>query len=142
MTRTHLVNFRPYLAGERLARQRELLSDDKSPVSFGRFSSASVIDTLRARDGGFCFYCGAEVPEGSESLEHLLARAHSGPDNFANFALSCLGCNGEAGALSIVQKVQFRDRLRGVRVKNEPFPIASFLAGLAAISTLTVLVVL
>lgn len=37
---------------------------------------------------------------------------------------------------------ELRAEFKPLRVKNDAFPIASFLAGLAAISTLTVMVVL
>lgn len=65
------------------------------------------------RDGRACFYCGLDVEEGEETLEHIVPRAHGGPHHVANLALAHEPCNQEAGNLSAVEKVRLRDRMRG-----------------------------
>lgn len=77
--------------------------------------------TLVKRDGPSCFYCGTRVPEPGEpcatrlepTIEHLVPRAHGGPNHLSNCFLAHFGCNQEAGSLSAPEKIKIRERLRG-----------------------------
>jgi hypothetical protein len=75
-----------------------------------------TIDDLAASDGLWCWYCetGFLNSESREiSIEHLCSVAHGGPNHPSNLVLACHACNGEAGTLSIAEKVAMRDRKRG-----------------------------
>lgn len=72
------------------------------------------IRTLLARDGDKCFFCGDPIPQGEESIEHLLPLAHGGTHHISNLALAHGPCNQGAGHLSIIQKIALREsRLYG-----------------------------
>jgi hypothetical protein len=68
---------------------------------------------LMARDGDRCFYCSTPlfspfpVPNTHGiSVEHLVPKAHGGPDHASNLVLTCSPCNREMGALSAAEKVR------------------------------------
>lgn len=71
-----------------------------------------VVRSLLRRDGNECFYCGNPMPDGEESLEHLLPRAHGGSTHISNLTLAHGACNKEAGHLSVVEKVKLREKMR------------------------------
>lgn len=48
--------------------------------------SKPVAATIRARDGDECFYCALAVSIEDESVEHLVARAHDGPNHISSDA--------------------------------------------------------
>jgi hypothetical protein len=75
-----------------------------------------VIETLIARDGDECFYCGMafRTPE-ARTREHLIAQAHGGPNHISNIFLACVLCNTEAGHLSAPEKIRLREFKRGFR---------------------------
>jgi 5-methylcytosine-specific restriction endonuclease McrA len=76
-----------------------------------------VIETLIARDGNECFYCGVSFEDISiaRTREHLVAQAHGGPNHISNIFLACVLCNTEAGHLSAPEKIRLRDFKRGYR---------------------------
>ena len=59
---------------------------------------------LLERDGAACFFCGQPLGE-DVTLEHLIPLTQGGPDNEANSVLAHYGCNKDAGACNISQKV-------------------------------------
>lgn len=67
-----------------------------------------VISTLLARDGDECFFCIGKMPEGFESVEHLVAVTHGGPNHISNFVLAHRDCNARAGHLSASEKIAIR----------------------------------
>lgn len=68
---------------------------------------------LIERDGRWCFYCGEEAAYGVvPTIEHLLSRAHGGPDTLENTVLSCKPCNEEAGDRPVIEKVRLREKKR------------------------------
>jgi hypothetical protein len=90
---------------------RSPLSDRLPPANSKWRKTEMIVSTLLQRDGDSCFYCGLPVG-GDESVEHLLPRAHGGPDHISNLALAHSQCNARAGHLSIAEKVALRDELR------------------------------
>lgn len=64
------------------------------------------------RDGYECFYCAIGLTPETDSVEHLLAKAHGGSSHISNLVLACKPHNREAGHLSIAEKVRMRDQLR------------------------------
>lgn len=64
--------------------------------------------TLIERDGEGCFYCGDEKP-GEMTVEHLVARAHGGPNHISNKFRADRKCNEEAGHLSAPEKIRIRE---------------------------------
>lgn len=54
---------------------------------------------VQARAGGLCEYCRHPEDHATEryALEHITPRAAGGPDDTANRAFSCHGCNGYKG---------------------------------------------
>ena len=84
---------------------------------------AKRILALMNRDGERCFYCGlhlrrpyapgdAQASRPIPTVEHFLSTAKGGPDNIHNCLIACKECNGEADSMSIVQKIEFRNRKR------------------------------
>lgn len=45
------------------------------------------------RDGSCCAYCGNSLGEGEATVDHVIPRAHGGPDHISNFILACTACN-------------------------------------------------
>ncbi len=58
-----------------------------------RFSRQSVF----ARDGGRCLYCGVAVTRESFSFDHVLPRAQGGLTSWENIVTACLPCNQTKG---------------------------------------------
>lgn len=71
--------------------------------------SSPTCQALRQRDGDACFYCHLPVGFDDESPEHLVSLTHGGPDHIANMALAHRICNSEAGHLSLMEKIAFRE---------------------------------
>lgn len=71
-----------------------------------------VVRSLLARDGADCFYCGKPLGD-NITVEHLVSRTHRGPNHISNYALAHAECNLAAGHMSVVEKVRFRETLRG-----------------------------
>lgn len=57
----------------------------------------SIIESILARDGETCVFCG-KVPE-RYSMEHLLDRSNGGGNHLSNLALACIDCNQEASGI-------------------------------------------
>jgi len=75
----------------------------------------SIVRTLVERDGLWCWFCEIgflSEDSGEVTLEHLVARAHGGPNHLSNYVLACPDCNSQVGTLSVSEKVQFRERKR------------------------------
>ena len=71
-----------------------------------RKNYGSVISrTLRQRDGDRCFFCCMKVEPEDESVEHLVATTHGGPNHLSNFFLAHRRCNADAGHLSAPEKI-------------------------------------
>lgn len=75
------------------------------------------------RDGEDCFYCGlhlrrpyapgdAQASRPIPTIEHFLSTSKGGPDNIHNSLIACKECNGEADSMSIIKKIEFRNRKR------------------------------
>lgn len=64
-----------------------------------------VFNTLRRRDGDLCFFCQQDVDEEVESIEHLVAVTHQGPNHISNYVLAHRVCNAQAGHLSAMEKI-------------------------------------
>ncbi|KVL18675.1 MULTISPECIES: HNH endonuclease [Burkholderia] len=78
----------------------------------GRDRTLPMFNALLRRDGDACFYCGAPTSEEDRSLEHLVARAHGGPDHLSNLVLAHRECNASAGHLSVMEKIRIREQRR------------------------------
>ncbi|MBU9468623.1 HNH endonuclease [Burkholderia multivorans] len=76
----------------------------------GRDRLHPIYNALVRRDGHACFYCGEPTSEGDRSIEHLVARAHGGPDHLSNMVLAHRGCNASAGHLSVMEKIKIREQ--------------------------------
>lgn len=76
-----------------------------STPTVGRRRMSPVVATLRKRDGGLCFFCHEEVIEGEESVEHLIAVTHGGPNHISNLFLAHRPCNQRFGHMSGVEKI-------------------------------------
>lgn len=79
------------------------------PKTQRRLRSSVVCQALRERDGDACFFCHLPVAIEDESSEHLVSVTHGGPDHIANMALAHRDCNREAGHLSLMEKIRFRE---------------------------------
>jgi hypothetical protein len=76
-----------------------------TPPTTRRKRMTPMVRTIRARDGDLCFYCQKPVSDDNESVEHLVAVAHGGPNHLSNLFLAHKKCNGEAGHLSAPEKI-------------------------------------
>jgi 5-methylcytosine-specific restriction endonuclease McrA len=65
-----------------------------------------LFETIFARDGGCCVYCGVETHRLAKglsrspvlaTLDHVVPRSMGGPLNPANLVLACQACNNERG---------------------------------------------
>lgn len=79
-----------------------------------------VIGTLLERDGNECFFCLGRIEEGFETVEHLVAATHGGPNHISNFVLAHAGCNAKAGHLSAAEKVAIRTQAILERERSRP----------------------
>lgn len=65
-----------------------------------------------------CFYCDGSMAmtqtpcNHQATFEHLVPKSTGGPDVAANLVIACLKCNNAVGAMSVYEKMIFRDRLR------------------------------
>jgi hypothetical protein len=79
----------------------------------GNSKKKHLFNTLAARDGANCVYCGCGLTIDDATIEHFVAVTHGGPDHPANLTLACRPHNTEAGHLSVREKVEMALRLRG-----------------------------
>ncbi len=70
-----------------------------------RKNKRGLVPTVRQRDGDLCFYCIKDVAEEDESLEHLVAVTHGGPNHISNLFLAHKKCNEKVGHKSAVEKI-------------------------------------
>lgn len=73
---------------------------------------------LLARDGGLCFFCILPFL-GDMTVEHLVPRAHGGPNHISNKFLAHHRCNSDAGHLSAPEKIAIHDRALRARWQAE-----------------------
>lgn len=73
--------------------------------NYQRWERPTVVAALLERDGGDCFYCGKEMAD-DITVEHILAKAHGGPDSEENLCLAHERCNKDMGSLSVVEKIK------------------------------------
>lgn len=71
-----------------------------------------VIKTLLERDGTDCFYCGKEMEDREETVEHIFSIGQGGRNHINNLALSHYSCNLLAANKCVVDKIKLRDELR------------------------------
>lgn len=64
--------------------------------------------TLIDRDGEGCFFCAEEI-QGDMTIEHLVPRAHGGPNHISNKFRACSPCNMQAGHKSAPEKIRIRE---------------------------------
>ena len=53
--------------------------------------------TILARDGHRCQYCGRRQPASHLSLDHVIPRSHGGRTSWTNVVCACLDCNVKKG---------------------------------------------
>jgi hypothetical protein len=79
------------------------------PKGQRRLKSSSTCVALRQRDGDACFFCHLPVSIEDESVEHLVPLTAGGADHISNMALAHHDCNCEAGHMSLMEKIRFRE---------------------------------
>jgi hypothetical protein len=93
-----------------------------SPGLKARQRLRHLVANLAARDGLECWFCenGFLNEESREiTIEHLVPRAHGGPNHMSNLVLACPTCNARAGHASVSEKVKLREQLRSYEAKVE-----------------------
>ncbi len=70
-----------------------------------RASDPSVRQAVLEMSGSKCFYCQADLTKGEVSyhVDHLVPKAHGGPDTLRNFVASCAACNMQKSDGHVVQ---------------------------------------
>ena len=76
------------------------------PKTGKKKKSPARLQAIRARDGGYCFFCQKLVSVEDESEEHLVAVTHGGPNHISNLFLAHRTCNANAGHLSAAEKIK------------------------------------
>ena len=71
-----------------------------------RWKSSTDVQTIRARDGDDCFACCWPVQQTDETVDHLVAVAHGGPNHISNKVLMHADCNRKCGHMSAPEKVR------------------------------------
>jgi 5-methylcytosine-specific restriction endonuclease McrA len=64
-----------------------------------KFSRANVL----ARDKGRCQYCGAKLPSGELTYDHVIPRAQGGKTVWENIVMACVPCNAAKANRTPVQ---------------------------------------
>lgn len=77
-----------------------------------RVKKSTTLRTLLKRDGNECFYCGGNMGDGAETVEHILSIKHGGNNHIANMALAHHVCNTMAASMDIISKIKLRDSMR------------------------------
>jgi hypothetical protein len=102
------------------------------PKEQRRARSSPTCLALRKRDGDACFYCHLPVAVEDESVEHLVPLTAGGADHIANMALAHRVCNREAGHLSLMEKIRFRETCQERLHTPGTLPALIFADGLRA----------
>lgn len=88
-----------------------------SPDLRGRVRLRHLIGALAERDGMECWFCSRgflSLDSREITIEHLVPKAHGGPDHQSNLVLACAPCNRAAGNLPVVEKVKLREQRQAV----------------------------
>jgi 5-methylcytosine-specific restriction endonuclease McrA len=80
-----------------------------------RFSRENVY----LRDAGRCQYCGATLPRGEATYDHVVPRALGGQTTWTNIVIACLRCNQQKGGRT---PDQAKMKLRAVPQKPRKLP--------------------
>jgi len=74
------------------------------------YNAQALIRAIVERDGANCFFCQKPVPRSDRTVEHLVPRAHGGPNHLSNLFLAHKDCNNAAGSLPATQKIEIREK--------------------------------
>lgn len=75
-----------------------------------RAQRIKLFETIFARDGGCCVYCGVATHRLGKglarspalaTLDHVLPRSQGGPLNASNLVLACQACNNQRGVMDV-----------------------------------------
>jgi 5-methylcytosine-specific restriction endonuclease McrA len=78
-----------------------------------------LFETVFARDGGRCAYCGVETHRLQKglsrspalaTLDHVVPRSLGGPLNPANLVLACQACNNQRGIMDAQEFRALKER--------------------------------
>ena len=75
-----------------------------------RTKNVDLIPSLYRRDADKCFFCNTRVIPHEATQELLVAREFGGIEHMANLALSHIQCSIKADGLSVMKKVEIRER--------------------------------
>lgn len=64
------------------------------------------LDRLMFVQGSLCFFCKQPLPKAEASVEHLLASANGGSNNYENCVACCKAVNALLGSMSLKEKFQ------------------------------------
>jgi 5-methylcytosine-specific restriction endonuclease McrA len=92
-----------------------LLSYDRLPKRSLRLNRQTVL----ARDGHRCQYCGQRMPGTELSLDHVIPRSRGGRTCWENVVCACLACNVEKGGRT-PKEARMRLARRPSRPKRSP----------------------
>ena len=65
------------------------------------------------RDGHTCQYCGLEFTSGELTIDHIVPKAHNGPNDWTNVVACCRACNMKKGDRT--------PRQAGMKLMRRPF---------------------
>lgn len=80
-----------------------------SPATKRQKNTEGYMRAILKRDGDICFYRFKATSNDDRSIEHLVARAHGGPNHLSNMVLAHRHCNANAGHLSAMEKIRLRE---------------------------------
>lgn len=81
-------------------------------ILYEPWQKPEVREALLKRDGGCCLYCGAKMPEGDITIEHILSLESGGNNSLDNLALAHSHCNTSVGSLPVALKIQMLLKMR------------------------------
>jgi hypothetical protein len=64
------------------------------------------IERLLFAQGGFCFFCNAELPKAEATVEHLVPSARGGANGDDNCVACCKAINTLLGSMSLKEKIK------------------------------------
>lgn len=76
-----------------------------------RKNISSKKKSLLIRDGNACFFCGERMDYEDMTIEHILSISHGGSNRVENLTLAHKSCNLMAGNMSVIEKINLREKL-------------------------------
>lgn len=78
-----------------------------------------LVESLAARDGWACMYCGKALSVENATIEHIVPLSGGGRDSIFNMSLACRACNHAVGNMDVRQKIHFAIQIQKKKDKQD-----------------------